>query len=297
MFRDLSAVLGVVAILAFGCGGGDESRDSGEEVRGPTVIATTSIWADIAANVACDDMAEVKTLIPIGGDPHGFEPSLADRADLEEAVLVVANGVGLEEGLADTLDAVEESGTTVFRVAESLATGDDPHVWLDPTLVVGALPALGEHLIAAGLDAESVEACIAAYEVELADLDEETVSILSTVPNGSRKLITNHDALGYFAERYDFEVVGTVIPVASGLAETSPAQLEKLAQIIEDTGVRAIFAEEQHSTDDAEALADQVGEVAVVTLFTGSLGSAGGDADTYIGLLRANATLVAEALS
>ena len=95
---------------------------------------------------------------------------------------------------------------------------------------------------------------------------------MSSYPSGSRKLVTNHEALGYFADRYGFEVIGTVIPSPSSMAQTSPAGLEALAEIIEHEGIKAIFAETQHSVDDIEALAARVGDVDVVTLYTGSLG-------------------------
>ncbi len=108
------AGLAALALLLTACGDDDPAGDT----ERPTIIATTSIWADLVADLACGGQARVGTLVPVGGDPHSFEPSLADRGDLERAALVVANGLGLEEGLDDTLDAVEDGGTPVIRVAE-----------------------------------------------------------------------------------------------------------------------------------------------------------------------------------
>ncbi|MYB75164.1 MAG: hypothetical protein F4X68_14530, partial [Acidimicrobiia bacterium] len=123
-------LLAVLALIAAGCGNDDDDDGTGV----PTVIATTSIWADVAANVACDGLAEVSTIIPPGGDPHAFQPSLSDRGNMEDAALIVANGLLLEEGLEDTIDAVEEAGTPVFRVADHVsviefgsAMGHDDH--------------------------------------------------------------------------------------------------------------------------------------------------------------------------
>ena len=127
-------------------------------------------------------------------------------------------------------------------------------------------------------------------------MDRELEEQVAQLPGESRKLITNHDALGYFADRYGFEVVGTVIPAPGTMAQTNPAQLEELAELIEHEQVKAIFAETQHSIDDAEALADRVGDVDVVTLYTGSLGPAGSGADTYLGFMRTNANLIVDAL-
>ena len=355
------------------------------------VLATTGIWADVVKNIACDDMGEVQVeaIIPVGGDAHGFEPSLADRERMESADLLVANGLWLEEGLEDTIEAVESSGVHVFRVGDHIITiefvfegahddhdeegahddhddedahddhddeegghddhddedahddhddeegahddhddedahddhddeegghddhddeeghddhhdhagGPDPHVWFDPIRVSAALPTLADLLVdEVGLTEAAVEACLADYQVELEELDAEVSETLAVVPEDARKLVTNHDTFGYFADRYGFEVVATIIPSMSTLAETNPARLEELAESIEALGMKAIFAESVHSTDDADALAARVGDVEVVSLFTGSLGPEGSGAETYTGYMRTNAKRIAEAL-
>ncbi|MDE0666238.1 MAG: metal ABC transporter substrate-binding protein [Acidimicrobiaceae bacterium] len=374
-----AAVLAVTACGASACSGDSATvqpaPDAGAGV--PTILATTGIWGDVVANVACGGLAEVETIIPVGGDPHGYEPSLQDRARMESAALVVANGLLLEEGLVDTLEAVAESGTPVFELAEGMDTfpysfqgaheghdhdedsheddhddheghdhddeaheddheghdhdedsheddhddheghdhddeaheddhddheghdhsGDDPHVWFDPHRVSEALPALAQALkTSAGLDPAAVDACLASYQAELDAVDAEIAAMVEQVPAESRKLVTNHEALAYFADRYGFEVIGTVIPTPASMAQASPAQLEELAEIIEHEGVKALFAETVHSTDDVEALASRVGDVEVVTLYTGSLGPPGSGADTYIGFLRTNTELIVDAL-
>ncbi|MYG79224.1 MAG: zinc ABC transporter substrate-binding protein [Acidimicrobiaceae bacterium] len=176
-------------------------------------------------------------------------------------------------------------------------SGDDPHVWFDPHRVSEALPALAQALkTSAGLDPAAVDACLASYQAELDAVDAEIAAMVEQVPAESRKLVTNHEALAYFADRYGFEVIGTVIPTPASMAQASPAQLEELAEIIEHEGVKALFAETVHSTDDVEALASRVGDVEVVTLYTGSLGPPGSGADTYIGFLRTNTELIVDAL-
>jgi zinc/manganese transport system substrate-binding protein len=266
----------------------------------PSIIATTSIWADVVSNVSCGE-ARVETLIPVGSDPHGFEPSLADRKRMEEAVLVIANGLGLEEGLDDTLAAVAEGGTPVFLMGEHIDPGpdggEDPHVWFDPRRVGAALPELADYLVdRAGLDQRVVGDCLVRYQADLAAVDAEIADLVSALPADRRKLVTSHDSLAYFADRYGFEVIGTVIPAPSTLAETDPARLEELAGIIAETGVPAVFAESQHTLDDVNALAARVGDVKVVTLYTGTLGPPGEGADTYIGFLRSNALLITGSL-
>ena len=307
----------------------------------PTIVATTGIWADVVSNVACGGLANVEALIPVGGDPHGYEPSLQDRGRMEDAALVVANGLALEERLLDTLESVAEAGTPVFEVAEAVDTipysfgsghddheghdhdehsdeedhdehddheghdhhghdhsGGDPHVWFDPHRVAEALPDLVRVLnTEAGIDAAELQACADIYQAELEAVDAEIAASVAQLPAENRKLVTNHDALGYYADRYEVEVIGAVIPSPSSMAQTNPAQLEELAELIEHEGIQAIFAETQHTSDDAEALAARVGDIEVVTLYTGSLGPPGSGADTYLGFLRTNTELIVGALS
>ena len=379
----LVAVVAATALGAAACSGDPAPEPPGAGAEAPTILATTGIWADVVANVACDGLAEVETIIPVGGDPHGYEPSLQDRARMENATLVVANGLALEEALEDTLEAVAESGTPVFAFAEGMDPipygfetghddhdedeaheedahdhdeddmghddheedahdhdedeaheedahdhdeddmghddheedahdhdedeaheedahqhgGDDPHVWFDPHRVAEALPAFAQVLTTdVGLDQAAVEACLNSYVAELEAVDTEIAAKVEQLPAANRKLVTNHEALGYYADRYGFEVIGTVIPTPASMAQASPAQLEALAEIIEHEGIKAIFAETLHSADDIEALAARVGDVDVVTLYTGSLGPPGSGAETYTGFLRTNTDLIVDAL-
>jgi zinc/manganese transport system substrate-binding protein len=299
----------------------------------PVVVVTTSIWADIVDQIDCADHFAVETLVPIGGDAHSYEPSLRDRELLGSAALVVANGGGLEEPLHDTLEAVADEGTPVVEVVDHVTTaplddhggdddheaeeheaeehedeehategtddheheGDDPHVWFDPTLVVEAAPVIAGELVAAGADAATTEQCVSDLTADLEALDADIEAILSAVPPDRRLLVTNHDALGYFARRYGFEILGTVIPGSSTLAEVSPAELEQLSADIDAAGVPAIFAEALESTDEATALADRLG-VEIVTLYTDSLGEEGSGAGTYADLMRFDANAIADAL-
>ena len=143
--RTSLAAVGVVALVLAACGSDDTSTDistdtstgssdsgTGEPAttEAPFVVASTSIWADITRNVACDGLAEVDTIVPLGGDPHSFEPSLQDRETMEGADLIVANGLFLEESLADTIDAVEQRGVPVVYAADAvdvLTAEDDDH--------------------------------------------------------------------------------------------------------------------------------------------------------------------------
>ena len=278
------------------------------------MVATTSVWASIVDQLDCTDAFDVQTLVPVGGDPHEYEPSMRDRATLDDAALVVSNGAGLESLLTDTLDAVADDGTPVYAVADHVTLspmgaadstpsdddgddgGDDPHIWFDPTLVAAALPSLADALVAAGADRSAIDACADALAQDLTDLDGQVAGILDAVPEGRRLLVTNHDALGYFARHYGWRILGSVLPSSSTLAEASPAQLERLADAIEAAGVPAIFTEQLETTDEATALADRLG-VRVVTLYTDSLGDADSGVTTYQDLLRVDAQSIADALA
>lgn len=295
--RSVAALL-VTALVTAGCGSTAEPQGTGVHV-----IATTSIWADVATAIVGDD-GVVETLVPIGADAHDFQPSPRQVADLGNADLVIANGLGLEAGFADVLESAAADGANVLEIAPAVnplpfpghATDLDPHVWFDPGRV-----ALAADLIADGLaevDASvDWEARSEAYVAELAATQDEMERVLATVPAESRKLVTNHESLGYFAETFGFEVVGVVITGGSTLGEPSSAELAELVATIESLRVTAIFAETSDSTALAEAVAEEVGEeVVVVELYTESLGEPASGAETLTGMLLTNSRRIADAL-
>ncbi|MGB0114386.1 MAG: metal ABC transporter substrate-binding protein, partial [Ilumatobacteraceae bacterium] len=173
----------------------------------------------------------------------------------------------------------------------------DPHVWFDPTRVAAAVPLLVDALADAGVERAALDECATAYLAELDAVDTETLALVAPLPQDRRLLVTNHDSLEYFADHYDFEVIGTVIPSSSSLAEANPADLDDLTSLIAETGTPAIFVETDHSTNDAEAVADRVGDVEVVELLTGTLGEPGSGMDTYVEWLRDTVATIVNALS
>lgn len=310
----LPLVLGTLATTT-ACSSSNTDRD----VASRPYLATTSIWADIASHTLCG--APVEPIIPLGSDPHSWEPSIRTRGDLERAAFVIANGLNLEEGLVDLLSTVESQGTQVTYIADYVEVLDaapdtadghdhdaadedshehhdgDPHIWLDPIRVADALPAIVKAAIAAGGDETTLIDCADDYESELRSLDRDITTALADIAPRDRLLVTNHDALGYFADRYEFTIVGTVIPSTSTHAEANAADLAELAQTIDDLGIPAIFTDAQSSDVDATALAERLDDVEIVPLLTGTL-TAGTDAGaTYVALLRTNAELIAEALA
>lgn len=293
-------VVGVMLVLAAtACAGSDGATEEDPKIA---VVATTTVLGDVVANVA-GEHATVEVLLPIGADPHDYQASAQQVAAIESADMVVANGLGLEEGLGDVLEAAAGDGANVYEVApllEPLPFGDgstlDPHVWLDPVRMAEAARLIATEL--ATIDgAVDWDASASAYSERLLASDADIEATLAVIPAERRKLVTNHDALGYFADRYGFTVVGVVIPGGSTLAEPSPAELAALVNTIESERVPAIFTELGETSALAGALAaESAGDVAVVELQVGSLGEEGTEAETLIGMLVENARLIADAL-
>ena len=148
-----------------------------------------------------------------------------------------------------------------------------------------------------GIDQEAVRAASEAYHADLEALDGEVEAMLSAVPPEVRVLVTNHEVFGYFADRYGFEVAATVIPSGSTMDGTSAGELADLADLLIDEGVSVVFSDTSASDQLAQTLADEVGSVAVVALFTESLGDADSDGASYIDMVRTNAEGVAAALA
>jgi zinc/manganese transport system substrate-binding protein len=297
--RIREVTIGTLVMAAFflaACSGADTSSDR------RSVVVTTTILGDVAANVVGDD-ADVEVLIPIGASPHEFVPSSQQVATIYEADLVVANGLGLEEGLTDVLEAAAADGINVLEIAPHLdplplADGDelDPHVWMDPLrMQTAAAEIAGAMFLIDGDDAWQSRA--EDYAAALQTAHEQIETMLSTVPSAQRKLVTNHDSLGYLADRYGFEIVGTVIPGGSSLGAPSSAALAELVALIEREQVPAIFAETTEPQALAEAVAAEAGSgVVVVELLTGSLAPKGRPGDTLIGMLLIDAERIAGAL-
>lgn len=298
-----------VAALALGAAAcGSESaldREGGEAGSGSAeVVVTTNVLGDVVRNLVGDD-ATVSVVMPPASDPHDFSPSAREVAAMREAAVIVVNGRGFEEGLLDTVEAAEADGAVVVAATDGLPDAGehdqetDAHFFTDPVLMAAAV----EHLAAQlrtqvpALDTESFDDRVAGYLADLAALDAEVDELLAGVPEERRVLVTNHDVLGFFADRYGFEVLGVVIPGGSTLAEPSAADLAELARAVDETGVPAIFAETSSPSRLADALAAEGTDVQVVELYTESLGEAGSGADTYLGMVRTNAERIAAALA
>lgn len=283
-------------VLAASCGGGGSDD-------GPLVVATTTVLGDVVSAVV-GDAARVEVLMPIGADPHDYEPSSRQAALLEQADLVVAIGLDLEEGIGDVLSAVEGDGVRVLRVGPRVEpdwVGNslvlDPHVWMDPIRMALAAGLIADELTALGLDGPW-EANAAAVRTAYEALDDEVRSVLDVVPPERRLLVTAHESLGYFADRYGFEVAGAAITGGSSLGRPSSSALAGLIDLIAAKDIPAVFGEVGEPTSLLDAIAAEPGlDVVVVNLHVGSLGEPGSGAATYVEMMRTNATLIAQALT
>ncbi|NLV72826.1 MAG: zinc ABC transporter substrate-binding protein [Actinobacteria bacterium] len=288
-----SVILAVllVSVALFGCSG--EDATGGDDGR-PLVVADTTFMADIVRNVA-GGRVEVEAVLPAGTDPHSFEPTPQDAKRLIDALAVVINITGLVPQLDDLLAGTDDPDLTVIEAAKGIeGSSEDPHTWLDPNLVVGYVSNIASGL--AGLDPAGVDdyrANADQYAQILRDLDRWIADQVETIPEERRLLVTNHESLNYFADRYGFRIVGTVFPTVSGVGSPSAQQIAGLVTDIRKSGAPAIFLETGSNADLASQVAAETGAEVVTNLCIASLDE---NTPTYVEMMRWNVGLIAEAL-
>jgi ABC-type Zn uptake system ZnuABC Zn-binding protein ZnuA len=316
-------MLWVVLLLAaipvlVACGNADEptTAPSDNAAAALGVVTTTTIIAALAEEVA-GEHGQVESILQLGSDPHTFEPSPNQAGIVADADLVLMNGIGLDDYLLDfvrsanpdapvvvvtdgigLLESEEEHDGEQEEAHEDEHGAFDPHVWQDPLRVQQMVSSIAAALAAADpAHAANYERNAAAYNALLAELDGDIQTMLEPIPAVNRKIVTNHESLAYFADRYGLEIVGTVIPGASADSEPSARDIAELVGLIESTGVRAIFAEQLLDPKVAEQIANDTGVEVVYGIYTDAVGEPGSGADTVDGMLRTNATMIAEALA
>ncbi|MBE2182019.1 MAG: zinc ABC transporter substrate-binding protein [Anaerolineae bacterium] len=284
------------------------------------VLATTTIVADVAQNVA-GDLFTVQSLLPPNTDIHAYEPTINDARRISGVDLILAVGAGYESFLTSLIEnvgenipvAVMNSGLELRALGRDIhapeaaisdhklaceAQGNcDPHTWMDPAYVIGWVNNIVEAFSAADpANARVYRANGDAYIIELEALDAEITEMIEQIPAARRILITNHEFLNYFADRYGFEVAGTVLPGVSTGGEPDPRSMAALIALIREAGVPAIFAEVSANPQLAETVAQEAGVQVITNLYSESLSDAEGDAPTYLDLMRHNAQAIAAAL-
>jgi len=309
-------------VLVAGCNGSAASPSPSESTGAAadyTVIATTSVFADLA-QLTLGDNVTIETIIPAGVDVHTFEPSPADAQKLAGADLIVMNGLGLDEWALSLLEAAGKSEEDVLELAEGIDEsnawvylegeehdeeegeehseeegeehghgGTDPHIWLDPK---GA--AIYVDRIAARVAAElperaaEIESARDAGLAEIAALDEELRVGFAAIDASTRKIVTFHDAFGYFARAYEIEIVGVAVEAPG--QEPSAKEIAALIDAIKAAGVTSVFSEAQFPSKVLDQVAAETGATVLENLYSDALGDA--PANSYLGAMRANASAI-----
>lgn len=307
----LASILLAGASLALACGGDDD--DDGR-LR---VVATTTQIGDFARNVGGDRIS-LSVLMGPSQDAHDFEPSPSQIRALQRADVILRNGVGLDAFVTRAAGGREErivvvsNGIALRKAefedhhddddddhdgeAEEEAEGNDPHVWLSVANAKKMVENVRDALVRAdAANADFYRANATQYLARLDDLDRNIRAQVATVPAACRKLVTNHDVLGYYSQAYGFEFVGAVIPSTSTDAQPAASDVANIVRKIREENVPAIFAETSVNPRLVEQVARETGIKVVDDLLGDSLAGSG-PGSTYIGMMEQNTSKIVEAL-
>jgi len=308
VFNSIIGLTVLSALFLTSCGSVQSSNDNTLKV-----LASTTFLADITQNIA-GDRAQVESLLPIGADPHSYQAAPSDVAKISESNVLIFNGVEyehfieplLENAGGESLVIEATAGLTPHQMEEHAAEAEsaeghdheagDPHMWLDPNLVITYVGNIRDGLIQVDPEGtETYKTNADAYIAQLKDLDAWIKEQVNTIPAERRLLVTNHEAMGYFAERYGFEVAGSVIPSFSSNAAPSAQEMASLIDEIKKLNAPAIFLDTADNSRLAQQIADETGVMIVDDLHLESL-TKGAPATTYIDMMKYNVSRVVEAL-
>jgi len=265
------------------------------EESGPKVLAVESFLADIAQSVA-GERFDVEVLIPPGSDPHIFQPTPQDVTKIANSQVLITNGAGLEEWLQEILDNAGGERLVIEAtegLSGNLSRPDDPHFWLDPNYVIHYAEEIRDGYIIVDPAGEAVYIHNTAdYILQLEELDSWIAGQVEQIPSERRMLVTNHESFGYFADRYGFKIIGTIIPNVSTGSSPSAQQLVELIEAIKATSTAAIFLESGTNPELAEQVAREAGVKVIKDLLTHSVSPPGG----YIDMMKYNTLAIVEAL-
>lgn len=305
---DKNKIIALIVVLMWGCFLAACTREKPPASAGdlPRVLAVETFLADMAQQVAGERLS-VEVLMPIGLDPHAFQPTPADVAKIAQSQVLIVNGSGVEEWLEETLAnaggerlVVEASaGLQPRKPAESENVDEeiDPHFWLDPVLAIHYVENIRDRLIQADPAGKATYTQNAeAYIASLKDLDDWIRGQVEQIPAEQRLLVTNHESFGYFADRYGFKVVGAILPSVSTGAAPSAEQMAALIEKIRTSGAKAIFLETGADRRLADQISRETGVKVITDLYTHSVTEPGGNAPTYLAMMKYNTTRIVEAL-
>jgi ABC-type Zn uptake system ZnuABC Zn-binding protein ZnuA len=267
------------------------------------VAATTTQIQDFVANVGGNRVTIAGILKP-NVDPHDYEPTVADANAIAKADIVFVHGIGLDSWMDKMIKGASvkapvvttTDGITALKGDENEPDGD-PHLWFDPTLVQTMVKNIASGLATIDpANASAYHTNATSYTDQLTQLDGQLKGIFAPVPKEQRKLVTNHDAFRYLAQRYDLTIVGAVIPRLSDTAEPSAKQVNDLIDTIKKEHVKAIFAESTANPKVARQVAQETGITIIDTLYGDTLGEPGSAGDTYLKMMVYDATTIANGL-
>jgi ABC-type Zn uptake system ZnuABC Zn-binding protein ZnuA len=302
MRRFFCSLAFALSLLAAACGPTPHPASSGKL----KVVATFSILGDLVKNVAGDKI-DLFILVGPDGDTHTYEPTPADDKTLAAADLIFENGLGFESWLDKLYTAsaakakriVVTQGVQPGKIAIGQEAGaTDPHAWQDVTYAMRMVTLIRDGLVQADpANAKVYQDNAQAYLDQLKVLDQYILSQAGWLPAARRKLVTNHDALGYFAQRYGFQVIGTALSsVSTEAGDPSAADLAKLVNEIKHAGVPAIFTENVENSAVIDQVAQEAGVKVGPLLYTDALGQPGTAGETYLKMMRYNIDAIVPAL-
>jgi ABC-type Zn uptake system ZnuABC Zn-binding protein ZnuA len=294
----VTAVLALLAAAVVAFGAGDEH---GGRPGRLDVVATTTQAADLVHEVAGGRAGVVRLLAP-NADPHDYEVRPRDMKAVAHADLVVRSGGDVDGWLQDAIDGAG-TGAPVLTLIDHVARlhsshGVDPHWWQDPRNAERAVTAIRDALVRADpAHAAGYRASAARYGARLRALDAAVARCMNAVPQPERRLVTTHDALGYYARRYGLRIVGAVIPSLSTAGQPSAGELAALVRTIRAQGVHAVFSEQSVNAKVEAAIAAESGAKVGGSLWADTLGPAGSSGATYIGSIAANTRAIVDGLT
>lgn len=301
MKKIINSIIGYTLLAAlFLTACGPASNGSDDAVK---VLASTTLLADIAQNVAGDRLM-VESLLPVGADPHAYQAAPSDVAKIAESKVLIINGFEYEHFIEPLLEnaggersiITASDGLQADTIDEDGVQVGDPHMWLDPNLVVRYVENIRDGLIQADPAAEQAYNSNAeAYIAQLKELDAWIVEQVNTIPEERRLLVTNHEAMGYFAGRYGFTVVDTILPSFSSEASASAQEIAASIELVKSSGAPAIFLGDIENADLADQIAAETGVKVVNDLHLESL-TDGAPAATYIDMMKHNVIQIVNGL-